>query len=330
MRQGQDRGNVVLDDDEREAVIVLLDDAREDGEQILRCLHVESGEGLVQEEDVRIAGEGAAHFDEAEDPQRQRGHGGLGHPGQPAAARAVRPPVRFRPATAETGNGDRACRATVDGVPCGRGRPGPDAHARSDPGTARAAGTSGPDPEWRGRGRRPSSRPRRAATPAPSWVAGVRTERRGASTCRHRSAPPARRCVRARPPATRRRAPSTPRSGRRCPLPPARDPVRRVGSAGRRQHRSRPASRDVLRDPRGCIDGHDSVACTPRPSAESAPGRGVPALRWSTNRRSRRLCSASAPSGYLAAEMAPRPNSTGRTFAVHVRRKIVLGQAPAA
>ena len=32
---------------------------------------------------MRVAGQGAAHFDKADDPQRQRGNGGLGHLGQP-------------------------------------------------------------------------------------------------------------------------------------------------------------------------------------------------------------------------------------------------------
>ena len=41
-------------------------------------------------------------------------------------------------------------------------------------------------------------------------------------------------------------------------------------------------------------------------------------LRRSSARRRRRLFSASAPSGYLAAEMAPRPKSTGRTLGTHV------------
>ena len=83
VRQGEHGRDVVLDDHDRERVLVLVDDLPEDGEQVLRRLHVQTGERLVEEEDARVAGQRAADLDQAGHAQRQRGHRGLGDPGQP-------------------------------------------------------------------------------------------------------------------------------------------------------------------------------------------------------------------------------------------------------
>ena len=55
----------------------------EDGEQVLRRLDVQAGQGLVEEEDLGIAGQRTTHLDQAENPERQRGHRRLRHPREP-------------------------------------------------------------------------------------------------------------------------------------------------------------------------------------------------------------------------------------------------------
>ena len=60
----------------------LVDDLPEHREQVLRRLDVQPGQRLVEEEDLRVAGQGATDLDQAEDAERQCRHRRLGHPGE--------------------------------------------------------------------------------------------------------------------------------------------------------------------------------------------------------------------------------------------------------
>ena len=167
-------------------MVGLVDDLPEDAEQVLRRLHVEPGQRLVEEEDLRVAGQGTPHLDQAERRRAAAPPPAPWPPGSAAAARGARRPARSPPSTAEAASGDRTCpaRAGARDTRARWARPG--ARARSGPGTARAAGTSGPGPgSARARGEtfvtsspcshtrpalgrsRPDSTPRSVDLPAP-------------------------------------------------------------------------------------------------------------------------------------------------------------------
>ena len=81
-RQGEDRGDVVLDDHHGQRMLAVVHDLAEDREQVLRRFHVQPREWLVEEEHVRIAGERTSDLHQADDAERQRCHRRFAHPGE--------------------------------------------------------------------------------------------------------------------------------------------------------------------------------------------------------------------------------------------------------
>ena len=173
----------------------LVHDPAEDTEQVLGRLEVETREGLVEQEDPWLAGQGATDLDQAEEPQRERRHRRLGHPGQPEQLEQAVDLFGLFLRGWKEGAGVEHVPPQARAGTSVPGGPARGARARSGPRTARAAGTSGPGPGF-ARCRHdtfvtssPSSMtgPRRAA-------AGRRAPRAG-STSRHRWVRPGRRCV---------------------------------------------------------------------------------------------------------------------------------------
>ncbi len=154
------------------------------------------------------------------------------------------------------------------------------------------------------------------------WAAAVRTARPAGSTFRLRWARPARRC-----------SPVLDLEGHvgECGEPPEPDgdviahraPVRSAGlwtlGSGGIGHRA--PSRDPLGDHGPASTDLVSASVGAMVSIGELPAHRIGrASRAAAAWRNRRLCSARTPSGYLAAEIAPRPKSTGNTLAVHAGR----------
>ena len=133
VRQGQHGGDVVLHDDEREPVVALVDDLPEDGDQVLRTVEVEAGQRLVEQEDLRLAGQRPGHLDQSDHAQGQGSHRGLGHMGQVQQLEQPVDLLGLARRGAEQGRGDRACPATSGGGRPGPGRPARGARGRSAP-----------------------------------------------------------------------------------------------------------------------------------------------------------------------------------------------------
>ena len=86
--------------------------SRKTRDQVLRAVEVESRQRLVEEEDLRLAGQRPGHLDEADHPEGQRSHGGLGHMGQVEEFEQPVDLVGLAGRGAEQGRRVRACPAT--------------------------------------------------------------------------------------------------------------------------------------------------------------------------------------------------------------------------
>jgi hypothetical protein len=292
----------------------LIDDLPEDGQQVLRGLDVESRQGLVEEEHAGFAGQSPAHLDEAEDAEWQSRHRRLLHSGEPQQLQQLLHPLVLLRRKVGTTNGERACRPQSR---CGATRAlcaSIQVLAHVSPRKSSGCWNVRANPSSPAPGRTlVTSSPCRCTRPPLGRRRPDRTAR--SVDFPHRSARPGPRC-----------SPGGPRdSPRKAPVSP---PKRTVMSCAERAGHLRRQRRRNLHFARSnvtrCAPRRDVVGTCPTSGKAQSTVVDVSALlprsHMEDQLRSRRLCSARTPSGYLAAETAPSPKSTGVTFDVHVGR----------